>query len=126
MRLHLLATACSYNLVSRMSSIQNSTEARAEMRVSNMAENLIGSEIIKLAGEIRDRMNKGEHIYNFTIGDFNPKIFPIPAELKTEIIKAYEEDETNYPAADGVAPSVCFRPRRWSRRRRALPKRSRR
>lgn len=74
-----------------------------EMKVSRMAENLIGSEIIKLAGEIRELIAKGEKIYNFTIGDFDPKIFPIPAQLKQEIIRAYQEDETNYPAADGMA-----------------------
>lgn len=68
-----------------------------------MAENLIGSEIIKLAGEIKELIAKGERIYNFTIGDFDPKVFPIPAELKEEIIQAYINDETNYPAADGMA-----------------------
>lgn len=72
------------------------------MRVSNMAENLIGSEIIKLGGEIRDRILQGEHIYNFTIGDFNPKIFPIPAALKADILEAYENDLTNYPVANGA------------------------
>jgi len=71
-------------------------------KVSHMAENLIGSEIIKLAGEVRELIAKGERIYNFTIGDFDPKIFPIPAELKQEIINAYNGDETNYPAADGM------------------------
>lgn len=76
--------------------------ATRELRVSQMAEHLIGSEIIKLAGEIRERLAGGEHIYNFTIGDFNPKIFPIPAELRAEIISAYQRDETNYPAADGM------------------------
>lgn len=73
-----------------------------EYKVSRMAENLIGSEIIKLAGEVRELMAKGEKIFNFTIGDFDPKIFPIPAELKQEIIQAYQENETNYPAADGM------------------------
>lgn len=68
-----------------------------------MAENLIGSEIIKLAGEIRELMAKGEKIYNYTIGDFDPKIFPIPAELKQAIVEAYMNDETNYPPADGIA-----------------------
>ena len=38
-----------------------------DLIVSRMAENLIGSEIIKLAGEIRERASKGEKIYNFTI-----------------------------------------------------------
>ncbi|MFM7770281.1 MAG: pyridoxal phosphate-dependent aminotransferase, partial [Bacteroidota bacterium] len=74
-----------------------------KMRVSNMAENLIGSEIIKLGGEIRDRIQQGEQIYNFTIGDFNPKLFPIPNELKSAIVEAYEQDLTNYPVANGVA-----------------------
>ena len=68
-----------------------------------MAENLIGSEIIKLSGEVRALIAKGERIYNFTIGDFDPSVFPIPAGLKDEIIKAYRENETNYPAADGMA-----------------------
>ena len=72
------------------------------MRLSHMAENLVGSEIIKLAGEIRELMSRGDNIYNFTIGDFDPKIFPIPQELKDEIIRAYNEGETNYPAADGM------------------------
>jgi aspartate aminotransferase len=77
-------------------------EQEKTMRVSNMAENLIGSEIIKLGGEIRDRILQGEHIYNFTIGDFNPKIFPIPAALKADILEAYENDLTNYPVANGA------------------------
>ena len=71
-------------------------------QVSEMAENLVGSEIIKLAGEVKEKIKQGEKIYNMTIGDFNPKIFPIPAELKNEIITAYQNDETNYPAANGV------------------------
>jgi aspartate aminotransferase len=77
-------------------------EKAGNMKVSAMAENLIGSEIIKLAAEVNEKIRNGEKIYNLTIGDFNPKIFPIPAELKAEIIKAYEEDETNYPPADGI------------------------
>ncbi|MEY3397548.1 MAG: hypothetical protein RL220_142, partial [Bacteroidota bacterium] len=66
-----------------------------------MAENLIGSEIIKLAGEIRDKIAQGDQIYNFTIGDFDPQIFPIPAELKQHIINCYEAGLTNYPVANG-------------------------
>jgi len=70
--------------------------------VSDMAENLIGSEIIKLAGEIHEKIRKGERIFNYTIGDFDPKIFPIPAELTEEIVKAYQQHQTNYPAANGM------------------------
>lgn len=72
------------------------------LRVSEMAENLIGSEIIKLAGEVKEKISKGEKIYNMTIGDFDPKIFPIPELLLDEITKAYQKGETNYPPADGI------------------------
>ncbi|MFM8432000.1 MAG: pyridoxal phosphate-dependent aminotransferase [Bacteroidota bacterium] len=75
---------------------------RTPLPVSEMAENLIGSEIIKLAAEINDKMRQGEHIYNFTIGDFDPAIFPIPGELNDAIIDAYEHRHTNYPAANGM------------------------
>jgi aspartate aminotransferase len=72
------------------------------LRVSHMAETLIASEIIKLAGEINEKIKNGEQIYNLTIGDFDPKVFPIPLELEDEIIKAYKEHATNYPPADGL------------------------
>lgn len=78
------------------------TENKNELKVSHIAETIIGSEIIKLAGEINEKIKQGERIYNFTIGDFNSKIFPIPSKLKKEIVIAYENDETNYPPADGI------------------------
>ncbi len=73
-----------------------------DLKVSKLADNIIGSEIIKLAAEVNEKIKKGEKVYNLTIGDFNPKVFPIPTELKECIIKAYEDDQTNYPAADGM------------------------
>lgn len=72
------------------------------MKLSHLAETLIGSEIIKLAGEIKEKQAKGEKIYNFTIGDFDPKVFPIPLEFENEIIQAYRDKYTNYPPADGI------------------------
>jgi aspartate aminotransferase len=73
-----------------------------QMKVSKLAENIIGSEIIKLAAEVNEKIKNGEKIYNLTIGDFNPNVFPIPDELKNYIIKEYEANQTNYPPADGV------------------------
>ena len=73
-----------------------------ELIVSKLADNIVGSEIIKLAAEINEKIKKGENVYNLTIGDFNPKVFPIPAALKQGIINAYQDDQTNYPAADGM------------------------
>ncbi|MCF8459334.1 MAG: aminotransferase class I/II-fold pyridoxal phosphate-dependent enzyme [Flavobacteriales bacterium] len=72
------------------------------MTVSDLAENLVGSEIIKIAGEINALIAAGEPITNLTIGDFDPKIYPLPKGLLNEIIQAYEEGHTNYPAANGV------------------------
>jgi aspartate aminotransferase len=71
------------------------------MKLSNLAETLIGSEIVKLGGEIREKIRRGEKIYNFTVGDFDPAIFPIPRELEDGIIEAYRKHFTNYPAAEG-------------------------
>ena len=72
------------------------------MKVSVLANALIGSEIIKIGNEVNEMKSKGAKIANLTIGDFDPSIFPIPSELKDEIIAAYNHHHTNYPPADGV------------------------
>jgi aspartate aminotransferase len=71
------------------------------MKLSHLSETLIGSEIVKLGGEIREKIRQGEHIYNFTVGEFDPSIFPIPKALEDEIVNAYRNHFTNYPAAEG-------------------------
>ena len=67
-----------------------------------MAETLIGSEIVRLGGEIKEKIKSGEKIYNFTIGDFDSSIFPIPKKLENEIVEAYRNKFTTYPPADGI------------------------
>ncbi|WP_316840875.1 pyridoxal phosphate-dependent aminotransferase [Pedobacter gandavensis] len=74
------------------------------MKVSVLANTLIGSEIIKIGNEVNEMKRKGAEIANLTIGDFDPSIFPIPAELRDEIIDAYHHNQTNYPPADGILP----------------------
>lgn len=71
-------------------------------KLSQLAETLIGSEIVKLGNAINDRIRNGETIYNFTIGDFNSSIFPIPKELEDLIVEEYRNGSTSYPPADGV------------------------
>jgi len=73
----------------------------SSLKLSHLSETLIGSEIVKLGGEIREKIRLGEKIYNFTVGDFDPSIFPIPKELENEIVDAYRHHFTNYPAAEG-------------------------
>lgn len=70
--------------------------------VSKLAQNLRGSEIIRIAGEINELKRQGQNIANLTIGDYDSNIYPIPAELKQGIIAAYNDNQTNYPPADGV------------------------
>ena len=67
-----------------------------------MADSMTGSEIVRLGNEISARIRNGEKIYNYTIGDFNSHIFPIPALLEQLIIEAYKQHYTNYPAAEGI------------------------
>jgi aspartate aminotransferase len=71
-------------------------------KLSHLAETLIGSEIVKLGADIKAKMALGNKIYNFTIGDFDSSIFPIPQELENEIIEAYKKHHTTYPPADGI------------------------
>ena len=71
------------------------------MKLSHLSETLIGSEIVKLGGEIREKIRQGEKIYNFTVGDFDPAIFPIPQALEDQIVEAYRKHFTNYPASEG-------------------------
>jgi aspartate aminotransferase len=72
------------------------------MSASVLAQNLRGSEIIKIAGEVNELKRQGQNIANLTIGDFDSNIYPIPAELKAGIVKAYSHNQTNYPPADGM------------------------
>ena len=70
-------------------------------KLSRLAETLHGSEIVRLGAAIKEKIKQGEKIYNYTIGDFDSSIFPIPAGLEQEIIDAYKKGYTTYPAAEG-------------------------
>jgi aspartate aminotransferase len=70
--------------------------------LSHLAKTLIGSEIVSLGAEIKEKIKQGDKIYNFTVGDFDSSVFPIPQELENEIINAYKNHYTTYPPADGI------------------------
>lgn len=69
--------------------------------MSKMAGALIGSEILKIAADIRTLVAQGHKVCNLTVGDFNPQQFPIPEKLHQAVLRALEQHETNYPAANG-------------------------
>jgi aspartate aminotransferase len=71
-------------------------------KLSHLAETLIGSEIVSLGAAIKEKIKQGNKIYNFTIGDFDSSVFPIPKELENEIIDAYKNNYTTYPPAEGI------------------------
>ena len=71
------------------------------LKLSRLAETLIASEIVRLGATIKEKIRGGDHIYNYTIGDFDSSQFPIPALLEEEIINAYKDGYTTYPSAEG-------------------------
>ena len=73
-----------------------------DRRVSTMAGGLVGSEILKIAADIRAMVAGGAEVCNLTVGDFSPAEFRIPGYLEHEIARALHEGETNYPPSDGV------------------------
>jgi aspartate aminotransferase len=75
---------------------------QADAGLSSLARGVIGSEILKIAAEIRALKAKGASICNLTVGDFDPTFFAIPAELLEGTRIALSEGHTNYPPSDGV------------------------
>jgi aspartate aminotransferase len=73
-------------------------------RVSAIAGSLIGSEILKIAADVRALVASGRDICNLTVGDFSPSEFRIPEPLERGIVDAMQRGETNYPPSDGTLP----------------------
>lgn len=71
--------------------------------ISQMARGLVGSEILRIAGNVRALVAQGQAISNFTVGDFAPSQFPIPELLRQAAIDAYGAGKTNYPPSEGIS-----------------------
>ena len=63
-------------------------DTRDETALSSLARGLIGSEILKISGEIRALYDTGRQICNLTVGDFAPEQFRIPERLEQLIAEA--------------------------------------
>ncbi|WP_095978995.1 pyridoxal phosphate-dependent aminotransferase [Melittangium boletus] len=77
---------------------------RRDDTVGTMARGLQGSEILRIAAEIRELVAQGRQVCNLTVGDFDPSQFPIPSALGEGIAAGLTAGETNYPPSDGVLP----------------------
>ena len=63
---------------------------------------LVGSRILAIADEVRALQAGGRQICNLSIGDFDPREFPIPRLLLERIEAALRRGETNYPPSVGI------------------------
>lgn len=85
-----------------LGALARAAEADPAGRASAMAKSLVGSEILRIAADIRTRVTVGERICDLTVGDFDPRYFPIPELLGQGIREALARGETNYPPSSGL------------------------
>lgn len=81
-----------------------STAPDLERSLSELVRGMTGSEILRIAAEVRRLSSSGRPVCNLTVGDFDPRQFPIPPELLAATHQALEAGETNYPPSDGILP----------------------
>lgn len=74
----------------------------AEARTpSRLAQGLVGSSILKIAGEVAVLKSSGAAVSDFTVGDFSPAQFRVPPALESAIREELAAGNTNYPPAVG-------------------------
>jgi aspartate aminotransferase len=64
---------------------------------SKLAQGLTGSEILKIAADIRAMVADGHEVCNLTVGDFDPAWFRPPEDLVAGVSRALAAGHTNYP-----------------------------
>jgi len=74
----------------------------SDRSLSTLARGLIGSEVLKVAGEVRALKRSGRAISDLTVGDFSPTEFRIPRGLEALIAEKLAAGMTNYPPSDGT------------------------
>jgi len=70
--------------------------------LSKLAQGMTGSEVLKIAAEVRGLIASGQSVANLTVGDFAPSEFRIPRLLGSLIAENLAAGHTNYPPADGT------------------------
>jgi len=80
----------------------DAAQTAATAAFTDMAGSMQGSRILGIAAQVKGMIAEGVDICNLTVGDFNPKHFPIPESLSTRIDAHVADGQTNYPPADGM------------------------
>jgi aspartate aminotransferase len=103
-----------------LSTLSFGEPALVDGSLSARVRGLVGSEILQIAAEIRRLTAGGRDVCNLTVGDFDPRQFPIPEGLREGIERALRSGETHYPPSDGILPLreavARFTARRWGAR----------
>ncbi len=68
---------------------------------SKLAQGFTGSSILQMALRVQQLQSEGKTVYNFTVGDYNPKEFGIPSDLRDLVLNYYRQGMTNYPPLHG-------------------------
>lgn len=79
-------------------------QSTLDASLSVMAHKLAESGILRTTRQVRGMLARGEKVVNLTVGDFDPRYFPIPRKLAEEIEAAVARGETNYPTPEGMLP----------------------
>jgi Aspartate/tyrosine/aromatic aminotransferase len=79
-------------------------QSSLDSSLSVTARGLQESGILKITRGVRAMIARGEKVVNLTVGDFDPRYFPIPKKLAEEIQAAVGRGETNYPTPEGMLP----------------------
>ncbi len=79
---------------------QSTLDAGLSVSVRGLQE----SGILKITRQVRGMIAAGAKVVNLTVGDFDPRYFPIPAVLAKGIQDAIARGETNYPTPEGMLP----------------------
>lgn len=77
-------------------------QARLTASLSELVSELPPSRILGISNEIRARVASGASVVDLSVGDFDPRYFPIPDTLSRGIQRALADGATNYPPPPGV------------------------
>lgn len=85
-----------------MAAMRDTLTQVTDSSLSTLAQGMVGSEVLKIASEVRALTASGRSVANLTVGDFSPSEFRIPRLLESLIADNLRDGQTNYPPSDGT------------------------